>query len=263
MKLEEPLIFALGEIEDKIFSFEEDSQTKREELLNEPEREDQWKKELEYNLWYQDEYCEILDLFEKRVYELDEEEIYYYGCSSKVYKQTYYTRLNNFISEYEDAEEIDFIEEELENGILKIPYKYLKIGIQKKIKFGLNKRFKFLQERAYENDYKIEYYEPVFDEDKESFQLKNQIKESSTNIKWHGSQTELIELVKALIEAKRIRGTQKSIINTISNFFGVQINHPNKLIQDIKNRNLDSETKFLNELKEVLSNYIKRENTRY
>lgn len=78
----------------------------------------------------------------------------------------------------------------------------------------------------------------------------------SQGIIWYGSQTEFIELTKSLIENNNLRGTQKEIISKLSRYFGIEINHPDKLIQDIKKRNNGSETLFLEKLKSSLINFI-------
>lgn len=77
-------------------------------------------------------------------------------------------------------------------------------------------------------------------------------------IQWHGSQTELIELIKSLIENNTLRGKQKEIISRVSKIFGVKINNPDKLIQDIKKRNIGSETLFLDKLKSSLYDFINK-----
>ena len=77
-------------------------------------------------------------------------------------------------------------------------------------------------------------------------------------LNWYGSQTEFIELIKALIENNTLRGTQKAIIESTSVFFGLTINNPDKLIQDVKKRNTGSETLFLDKLKTNLYEYIQK-----
>lgn len=81
-------------------------------------------------------------------------------------------------------------------------------------------------------------------------------------LKWNGNQTELIELVKALIENKSIEGLQKDIIKNFTDLFGFEIKNPDKLIQDIKKRNNGSETLFLDKLKTKLVDFISTSNQR-
>ncbi|MBS9767069.1 MAG: RteC domain-containing protein [Flavobacteriaceae bacterium] len=82
--------------------------------------------------------------------------------------------------------------------------------------------------------------------------------QETQQIKSNITQTELVELVKALKESNVIDGTQKDLINTFAVFFGVTINNPNKLLQDIKKRNNGSETLFLDKLKEGLLDFINK-----
>jgi hypothetical protein len=76
--------------------------------------------------------------------------------------------------------------------------------------------------------------------------------------KFHGSQVQFIELIKALIENENLKGTQKDIIENCKTFFDIEINNPNKTITDINKKNNGSETLFLDKLKTSLINYIKR-----
>ncbi len=103
-------------------------------------------------------------------------------------------------------------------------------------------------------------FESIFEKNKRVNNDKSQT--ITNNLKWQGTQTELIELIKALIENGNIKGTQKDIINNLSEFFGIKINNPDKLINDIKKRNNGSETLFIDKLKTSLFNYITKENTR-
>lgn len=78
-------------------------------------------------------------------------------------------------------------------------------------------------------------------------------------LNWKGTQTEFIELIKALIENGNIKGTQTEIISKLSKVFNIDIKHPNKLITDIKKRNNGSETLFLDKLQKSLLDYITQE----
>lgn len=86
--------------------------------------------------------------------------------------------------------------------------------------------------------------------------------DDKSSIKWKGNQTELIELIKALIENESIIGKQKDIINSFSKFLNFPINNPDKLITDIKNRSNGNETLFINKLKTTLFNYLTKEKRR-
>ena len=75
---------------------------------------------------------------------------------------------------------------------------------------------------------------------------------------WKGTPTELMELIKALVETKKITGTQTEITEKLTRFFQIEIKYPHKLLQDIKNRNNGSETLFLDHLKETLLEHIQK-----
>ncbi|WP_228850794.1 RteC domain-containing protein [Aegicerativicinus sediminis] len=83
-------------------------------------------------------------------------------------------------------------------------------------------------------------------------------KENIETVNWKGSQTELIELIKALIENGTIKGKQKDLIPKFCKFFNIEIKDPDSLLKGIKNRSLGSETLFLNNLTKVLQDYINK-----
>lgn len=119
---------------------------------------------------------------------------------------------------------------------------------------------------VYFNEYKYKNFEYTvnqildwIDDKKNKLQNTGFIK---SNIKWQGTQTELTELIKALIENGNIQGTQKDVFNSFTDFLNFDINNQSKLINDIKNRNNGSETIFLDKLKSSLLNFINRENKR-
>jgi len=95
----------------------------------------------------------------------------------------------------------------------------------------------------------------LLEEDKKD---KNYETLEKQKVQWYGTQTELIELIKSLIENNNFRGTQKQIIKKISVLFGLNINNPDKLIQDIKKRNVGSEALFLDRLKSSLHDFINK-----
>jgi hypothetical protein len=86
-----------------------------------------------------------------------------------------------------------------------------------------------------------------------------EISHVNSSLEWNGTPTELMELIKSLIENRSIKGgTQKEMISIFSDFFGIEIKNPDKLIQDIKKRNNGSETLFLEKLKTSLFDYIQK-----
>jgi RteC protein len=75
-------------------------------------------------------------------------------------------------------------------------------------------------------------------------------------LNWNGTQTDFIELVKALIQKGNIKGTQTEIINQLSAVFNFEIKNPNQTLTKLKTRNNGSETLFIDKLKKSLFDYI-------
>lgn len=124
----------------------------------------------------------------------------------------------------------------------------------------------YLENNSIGQDLQIEYnrsliLEALLKKKDELIGVKLSEKKNS-NIKFNITQTEFTELIKALIQNNNVIGKQKDILDEFSSFFGIKINNPNKLIQDIKNRNTGSETLFIDKLKATLFDYITKENTR-
>ncbi|WP_242120937.1 RteC domain-containing protein [Aestuariivivens sediminicola] len=213
----------------------------------------------------------IADSFEKERNILLENKIFFWGCNFNTYKNTYINRLKDFKEEFEDAEEIDFIRSEsneLINLHLQVPFfSFIKTKTQKKIGYSITKKQNYLSEIASSLGYELNF--SYDDEDGYEFiylteNINNSKSQSNNqnNIEWLGNQTEFIELIKALIENGTLKGTQKDIIKCTSRFFNIEIKNPDKLLTDIKKRNIGSETLFLDRLKSSLYNYIIKENRR-
>lgn len=195
--------------------------------------------------------------------QLIENGLFWEFCSFEVYKKTYNSRKEDFFKTYIDAEEYDFLLEEI-NGLNAL----------------LSETIEYIDESGYPRDTDTELLSTILNEvnfkninfsnSKKSLFISEKISkiEQSFNntapnsLAWIGGQTELIELIKALIVNGNIKGIQKDIINEITSFFNIDIKHPDKLIVDIKNRNTGSETLFIDKLKSSLYDYITKENTR-
>lgn len=79
----------------------------------------------------------------------------------------------------------------------------------------------------------------------------------NNTLQWYGTQSELIELTKALIENGNLKGKQKDIFEKIQKIFNVKLNHIDQAITKFNSRNQENDTKFLDTLKASLTNYIK------
>ena len=78
-------------------------------------------------------------------------------------------------------------------------------------------------------------------------------------IQWEGGQTEFVELVYALREAKCFGKTPlKTLFAYIGKMFNCEITNHYRLFWDIKNRIGDNRTFFLNKLCKVLSDKLFR-----
>ena len=91
---------------------------------------------------------------------------YFFGCNFDVYQKTYTDRLDDFKTSFYDADEIDFITSELEEGVFTNKLKEYRLGdfeiqidsdINDQIYFSLKRRFEYLQQRAKETGFDLVY----------------------------------------------------------------------------------------------------------
>ncbi|MDA9025510.1 RteC domain-containing protein [Flavobacteriaceae bacterium] len=230
-----------------------------------------WEKENDYYLFgagfeYQDiRNCELKELTEKGVY--------FRFCKFKVYEKTYKERLSKFLEIHEDAEEIDFIEDQLEAFLIPIgsdePFKYLDLTQKKDLNYTKNKTVSFLVQKAKIADYNIIVSVDESDEalsyEKEKIKNMSESSLSESNIainnieplKWKGTELELTELSKALIELGLISPdlTQKEIFKRLRAFLQVDDFNENDKLKDIRKRT-NTKTPLLNKLETSLNNWI-------
>ena len=233
-----------------------------------------WEKENDYYLFgagfeYQDiRNCELKELTEKGVY--------FRFCKFKVYEKTYKERLSKFLEIHEDAEEIDFIEKELEAFSKPIgseePFKYSDIKQKTDLTFTRKRTVSFLVQKAKIAGYNIIVTGDESDEalSYEKEKIKNMIESplSESNIainnieplKWKGSELELTELSKALIELGLINPdlTQKEIFKRLRAFLQVDDFNENDKLKDIRKRT-NTTTPLLNKLETSLNHWIHKE----
>ena len=87
---------------------------------------------------------------------------------------------------------------------------------------------------------------------------------NNSGLSWKKNKIDFIELVKALVENKAFGDvTQKQVVTTLNEFFNVGLNEDElrsgKKFQDLKKRNADEEIKYLNDLRQDLDKWIKKE----
>ena len=205
--------------------------------------------------------------------ELTDKGIYFPFCKFKVYEKTYKERLSKFQEIYEDSEEIDFIEKELEAFSKPIgseePFKYSDIKQKTDLTFTRKRTVSFLVQKAKIAGYNIIVSVDESDEalSYEKEKIKNMIESplSESNIainnieplKWKGSELELTELSKALIELGLINPdlTQKEIFKRLRAFLQVDDFNENDKLKDIRKRT-NTKTPLLNKLETSLNNWI-------
>jgi hypothetical protein len=213
----------------------------------------------------------------------------------KEYKEKYDIRLENHKVSYVDYDELHFINTELK--FYKICYETANVTEQRLIKYNpdeIEYEYRYINEFEYNDINQIDsninenYSIKALIKDKSKWltdgynlEICNQLTASFTKIieylnikkniltndnefikiKFHGHQTEFIELIKALTENGNLKGIQKDNIEICSKFFDIEIKNPTKLISDINNtRNTGRETLFLDKLKKSLYNYIQNQN---
>lgn len=116
---------------------------------------------------------------------------------------------------------------------------------------------KLYQDILSENTYEIEKNTIDLSNTKENEKIG--FTENSNNsiiLQWYGNQTELIELIKALIENGNLKGKQEDIFDTIQKTYNFKLNNIDQAITKFNSRNQENETKFLDTLKTTLSKYI-------
>lgn len=191
--------------------------------------------------------------------------------SAKQYKEKYFDLLETYLLQYEDYEEIDFINIEIKrytDFITDLEELESKLdgwiiedwSISKCVEGSELHTFHYCDFSDCFDYIKRDRSILSFTKIIEFLKIKKQNPKNENDLNWNGTQIEFIELVKALIENGNIKGTQTETIKSLSNIFNFKINNENKTINDIKNRNNGSETLFLDKLKKTLFDYITLEN---
>jgi len=93
---------------------------------------------------------------------------------------------------------------------------------------------------------------------KDEENVLQQYQTKKEKVTFNFTQTEIIELTKALIQNGNIKGKQKEIIQIVSSFFETEVNNQDKIITDLSKRNNGSETLFLDKLKTSLNEFLSK-----
>lgn len=202
---------------------------------------------------------------------------YFWGSNYNEFKNEFYNRTKQYSLDLPDGSIINYLDLFLieTNGIAPLYFyfifenetEYQNTTIYTRIKTTANKKIELIKATLKEHGYELlidKNHEMTFSRIEEKTEidiLEYEVKPYKSNLKWNASQTDLMELIKALIEANaikeaKVKGKQKELTEELCNLFNVKINNPNKLISDFNTRNTGKETKFLDNLREHLMKFI-------
>jgi translation elongation factor EF-1beta len=140
---------------------------------------------------------------------------FFLGCSFEVYKKTYNQRLKDYLAEFFDADEINFITDELDEGIYNYKFKEFNSDsfdgdtilsyekLKKQIHHSLKKRFEFLSHKAKENGFDLVYNEfenSTTEKEKYSLEPIKHSLETKEEVLMNYSDSKLTEKIIALDE---------------------------------------------------------------
>ena len=222
----------------------------------------------------------------------DKDEVFY-GSRIERFTEYYHQLSVSFGQSYPDGNERDFFKTFLEDFFGAIPfglhlnnYNYrfdVSEEYQKRLEIAFNRVLDFLTEKSnylnlelalyteseepYINTYSS--YEPFLEQEVPfTFELKEvaqddyskvefKLPEEPLRLEWNGDYLELCELVKALVESRRIQGTQTEIFETFHKLFQFTDKTEKPTLQTIKKRTTDK-TPFLYFLENALTRWINK-----
>lgn len=217
---------------------------------------------------------EMQNCFNNEYKKYIKDDVYFYGCSFSVYKKQYYERLKIFQKKCKDADEIDFVKKEYRSvETTENPYHFLPINFTNEYsenkKYSDKKRKQFLETKIDKLGHEIIYYEEdtsTFYDEKNIMHTECQIiKKNSTNqtkninsIKWTGTQTELIALIKSLKLSNKLDNslTEAKTAKIFEEFFNFELKNYSQTKSKFRDRTKDL-TPFIDKLKFNLESWIK------
>lgn len=181
---------------------------------------------------------------------------YFFGCSYKIYQETYKKRLEDYKATFFDVDEMEFIKSEVDEGVFNHKFKRYKSdyledsemqideGLEKQIYYSLKKRFEYLQQRAKENGFNLIYNELESSESyfldplKQPLELKNN-KTRNSKPKWFPiglgfANGKIQRKIKTDLSARKIAKEYKldSFHNYISLTISDTLNDPKNIYSD-------------------------------
>lgn len=163
---------------------------------------------------------------------------FFYGCPFSLYHLSYKIRVSDFIENYRDAYEIDFIKEELKcfNSI-KLP-DFLFDEISKDINFSIDRCKEFLVNTLNNLGYAIDHPEETSTIRKISDKITPYQQINNSKITWLSNDIDLIEIGKSIYACGLISKniTQVEFLNNFCLFFNKHKVDQKKALQNIKKR---------------------------
>lgn len=200
-------------------------------------------------------------ILSKELEQFNSQNKFFRFCKFSTYKDTFSSRFTAFIKEYEDAELMDFIKEEI--TVYLVPFakhdffQFVDDSGLLRLNLAKNKTLSFLLEKGEEIG--IEFII-----NKNSFTCQNKTTKTEKPIEnnifeWVGDKSNLIEVIEALLINGNIKG-KKHKAQTYRNFsslFGEDLSNHDNVVQTFKSR-AGSATRFLDELKVSLTDKLSK-----
>jgi hypothetical protein len=105
--------------------------------------------------WFENRKQPIYSCFNKEYGEYIQKGKYFFGCSFSVYESNYELRKNEFLESFEDFEMYDFLNHEIEEGVLDFNRQYMEPSKMIQIEASLRKRMAFLKNEAKKHNLEI------------------------------------------------------------------------------------------------------------
>ena len=203
---------------------------------------------------------QITSSFKNEYLKANETNTYFLGCSFTNYEQNFDNRSLDFKTKFTDAKDHNFIYEELKAIIFFELPKYIDDELIKSINYSLERTKEFLIKKIEDLGFNVEF--SINENGLETLSIKNSEKDltikklDNSKLEWEGTETDLIELGKAIYEAKCINHniSQKEFFNLLMEFFNFNVPNPAKALQNIRKRKID-QTKLINRLEQKLTDW--------
>lgn len=90
----------------------------------------------------------------------------------------------------------------------------------------------------------------------------SKINSYSGSLNWTGDVSDMVELIKALVESKKINNSQSEIIKSFEGVFDIDLSRFSTTLNDFQYRNIENQTKYLDSMKANLLKWLSKHNKR-